>query len=143
MSQRLTLTLPDQLYAPIERTARATHQPVESVVLSALQASLPPLQDLSADLVQELTILETLDDESLRSVLQETMPTSKQRALGELLLVNQAQGLDDDQRRQLDLLRLEADRLMLRKARAAVLMRFRGLRVPSATEMRHVIPNAE
>ena len=142
MTQRVTLTLPDQLYAPIERTARATHQPVESVVLSALQASLPPLQGLSADLVQDLTTLELMDDDALRSVLLEMMPADKQQALAELLTQNQVGELATDEHGRLEALQTESDRLMLRKARAAVLMRFRGLHVPSLTEMRQTIPHA-
>ncbi len=66
MSQNVVLTLPDELYKPIERNAQATNQPVESLLLTALQASLPSLEGLPADLARELVELETLGDESLR-----------------------------------------------------------------------------
>ena len=45
MSRNITLSLPDILYEPVRRIAQATHQPVEAVLLTALQASLPSLRD--------------------------------------------------------------------------------------------------
>ncbi len=138
MSQSVTLTLPDRLFAPIERTARATQQPIESLLLTTLLASLPPLEGLSADLMQELTQLELLDNDALRKVMLETMPTEKHRALEALLYRNQAGTLSAAEHAELDELQREADRLMLRKARAAVLLRFRGLRVPALAELRQL-----
>src|SRR6266496_4213432 len=107
MSQQVTLTLPDHLYAHIERNARATQKPVESVVLSALQASLPSLQGLSPELMHELTMLESLDDDSLRAVLHETLPPEKFEALSSLLDANQTRQLDAGERERLTSLQAE------------------------------------
>ena len=136
MSQSVTLTLPDKLFAPIERIARATKQPVESLLLTALQASLPPLDELPAPLAQELAQLEGLDNDALRAALLETAPVEKHRELEALLHRQQAGLLSGAEWARLDALQEEADRLMLRKARAAVLLRFRVARVPSPAELR-------
>lgn len=135
MSQTVTLTLPDKLYHPIQRIAQANDQSVETVLLTALQASLPPLEGLPADLTQELAQLERLDDDTLRQVLLETVPIQQQQELDTLLWQNQANELTQAEREQLTQLQYIADRVMLRKARAAVLLRFRGQRIPTLTEL--------
>jgi hypothetical protein len=88
--QTVTLTLPERLYLPIRRIARATHQPVEIVLLNAIQASLPSLDGLSASFKRELIRLEALDDNALRRVMLETVPTDLQQEINDLLEHNQA-----------------------------------------------------
>ncbi len=41
MSQTITLNLPDSIFQPLQRTAQATKQPIEAILLTALQAALP------------------------------------------------------------------------------------------------------
>ncbi len=135
MPQTVTLTLPDKLYEPIQRMAQASDQSVETVLLTALYASLPSLEGLPSDLVQELVELEALDDDTLRQVLLETVPVDQQQKLEVLLQQNQSGGLTKSEQKQLADLQHAADRVMLRKARAAVLLRFRGQRIPTLTEL--------
>jgi hypothetical protein len=45
MPQTITLNLPDSVLQPLQRTAQATNQPVESLLLAALRASLPALEN--------------------------------------------------------------------------------------------------
>ena len=142
MSQQVTLSIPDQLYAPIERTAQATHQPIEAVLLSALEASLPPLEGLPPYLVQELTSLELLEDDALREILLQRFPPHQQQALESLLQEKRSRELTSDERVQLDTLQLEADRLMLRKARAAGSYAVPWIRVPSTSEMCQTLPDS-
>jgi len=138
MSQTVTLTLPDKLYSPVRRMAEATHQPIEEVLLTALQATLPPLDGLPPDLANALTPLEALNNEALWAVMLETVPVEQQRALDDLLRRNQAEGLSEAERDQLTALQRAADLVMLRKARAAVLLRFRGQRLPTLSELRQL-----
>jgi predicted transcriptional regulator len=135
MSQTVTLTLPDKLYGPIQRIAEATDTTVEAVLLTALQASLPSLEGLSSELAQELFELEALDNEALRQVILETVPLDQQQELDSLLQQNQAGKLTKTETEQLAYLQSAADRIMLRKARAAVLLRFRGQRIPTVAEL--------
>jgi hypothetical protein len=51
------------------------------------------------------------------------------------VLCNQAGRLTDTEREQLTILQQRADLVMLRKARAAVLLRFSGKRVPTLTDL--------
>lgn len=135
MSQTITLTLPDSFFQPIRRTAQATNQPIEELLLHALQASLPPLEGLPDDVIENLTALETLDDQSLWRVMAETVPAALQRELSKLLERQQSAALTVSERERLTMLQRQADLVMLRKARAAVLLRFRGKRIPTPAEL--------
>jgi hypothetical protein len=63
MPETITLTIPDDVFEPIQRVAEATHQPIENLLLTALPVSLPPLEGLSSELIENLTALERLDDQ--------------------------------------------------------------------------------
>ncbi len=138
MSQAITLNLPDNIFLPIARVAQATQQPVEELVLTALQASLPPLEGLPDDVNENLSALETVDEQSLRSIMLETVPVETAEQIHDLLERQQLGSLGISEQRQLDSLQRQADLVMLRKARAAVLLRFRGKPVPTAAELRQL-----
>ena len=135
MPQTITLTLPDNVLQPVQRVAQATKQSVEELLVTALQAALPTLEGLPPDVVQHLVALESLDDQALWRVILETVPLDQQNRLHDLLLRNQADRLTHAEREQLAVVQQQADLVMLRKARAAVLLRFRGKRVPTLAEL--------
>jgi hypothetical protein len=138
MSETVTLTLPDSVLQPLKRTAQAVHQPIEELLVTALQSSLPALQGLSEELIADLTALETLDNEALWQVMKETVPSQTQANLSDLLERQQrdpATPLTNAEQERLALLQQQADLVMLRKARAAVLLRFRGKRLPTLAEL--------
>lgn len=138
MSYTITLNLPDALYARIERQAQGTRQPVETLVLNVLQKSLPSIEELPPDLVARLHDLELLDSDKLHLVLLETVSEAEQEEIEALIDENRARGLGDAEQVRLDALQCAADEVMLRKARAAVLLRFRGERVPTLNELREL-----
>ena len=135
MSQTITLNLPESFVQPLERTMRATNQPIEQLLLTALQTALPPLDGLSPEMVVNLEALELLSDDSLRSVLLETVPAKVQRQISQLLQQQETSALSAADQQELDELQEQADLVMLRKARAAVLLRFRGHRLPTLAEL--------
>ena len=135
MPQTITLTLPDNVLQPVQRVAQATKQSVEKLLVAALQAALPPLEGLPSAVIQHLVGLESLDDQSLWRVMLETVPLDQQNLLHDLLVRNQADMLTDAEREQLAMLQHQADLVLLRKARAAVLLRFRGKRVLTLGEL--------
>lgn len=135
MPQTITLTLPDDVLLPVKRVAQATKQSVEELLVRALQAALPSLEGLPTDVIQHLTALESLDDQALWQVMLETVLLDQQHQLHDLLARNQAGSLTDQEREHLESLQQQADLVMLRKARAAVLLRFRGKRIPTLAEL--------
>ncbi len=135
MSQTITLNLPESFVLPLERTMQATNQPIEQLLLTALQTALPPLDSLPPEVVAKLETLELLNDDLLRSVLLETVPAKTQLRISELLQQQEAAPLSATAQKDLDELQEQADLVMLRKARAAVLLRFRGHRLPTLAEL--------
>src|SRR5215510_2244211 len=115
MSRTITLTLPDDILQPVQRVAQATKQSVEQLLVTALQAALPSLEGLPPDVMQDLTTLESLDDQALWRVMLETVPLDQQRRLHDLLSRNQAGIFTDSEHEQLAILQQQADLVMLRK----------------------------
>ncbi len=136
MSHAFTLTLPDELYESIRRNAQATNQPLETLLLGTLRVSLPSLEGMSADTAAELVRLEALDDDALRAIVHEQVGEPDQDEIEELLERNRNGALSDVEHERLKALLHTTDRTMLRKARAAVLLRFRGRQVPTVAELR-------
>ena len=138
MAQTITITVPDNFILPLQRAAKATRQPLEKLLSNALQASLPPLESLPLSIRKELEKLELLNDKALREVIKESASPAFQTRLSKLLSKTQFNDLSATDRKKLTTLQTQADLLMLRKARAAVLLRFRGKRVPTLAEIEKV-----
>ncbi|MDQ3011202.1 MAG: hypothetical protein M3X11_10935 [Acidobacteriota bacterium] len=138
MSHIITLEMPDSVFQPLLRAAEATKQPVESLLLTNLQASLPSLDGLPSETKHNLEALESLDDEALWRIMLETVSLDQQQRLSELLDVNQSGAITETEHGELSSLQHQADLVMLRKAHAAVLLRFRGKRLPTLAELDHL-----
>lgn len=59
MTHTITLDLPEPLYQPLWRMAQATHQTIETVLLTALQTALPSLEGLPPDWIEELVVMQS------------------------------------------------------------------------------------
>jgi len=136
MPQTVTFELPDTIYLPAQRMAEATRRSLTDLLISALRALLPPLEGLSPALFSELVNLERLDDDALWQVMLSQVPVDQQQKINQLLRKNKSGKLTASERAELAALQNEADHIMLRKARAAVLLRFRGKNLPTLAELR-------
>ena len=135
-TQVVTLRLPESIYQSARRTARAVKRPVKEVLLKVLTSSLPSLDGLPSGIVRELTALEELADKQLSAVARSTLPALQRQQLNRLLEKNQAGTLDDRERQALEELISKSERLMLRKARACVLLKWRGYAPAAIIERR-------
>jgi hypothetical protein len=124
--QAVTLQLPETIYRSAWRTAKAKKRPIEEVLLTALKSSLPSLEGLSPEITRDLTRLESFTDAQLWAIARSVLPQPQQRRLRHLLRKNQAGTLTRRELQSLDELITESERLMLRKARAYVLLKWRG-----------------
>lgn len=78
--QTVTLELPEPVYRWAERTARATKRAMESVLVDALTTTLPPpLDNVPAELREELEALETLSNSELLQVARERLTAAQVR----------------------------------------------------------------
>lgn len=149
MLHTVTLKIPDDAYKRLLREAKRTGSTPEELLtdwvtnvpflpaerINADKSSLPSLEDLPSELIEDLNALERLTKEELRQVMLSQVPAAQQRRLSRLLHKNQAGTLKAREREELSTLQKEADRVMLRKAHAAVLLKRRGERVPTLEEM--------
>jgi hypothetical protein len=131
-AEMVTIQVPQTLYDRLERLARLTHRPVESLIAQTLSTSLPLLpDDLPVEQREALAALESLSDEQLWQVEGATFPESQYERFAELREKSRNAGLTPSEQATLDQLSTAADLLTLRKAYAAVLLKWRGHRLPS------------
>jgi len=125
MSDRIVLTLPDELSARVRYIAETTAKPVEQVVLEHLK-TLATTAPLPFDEQTELDALRSLSDDALWTIAREQMPSDVQARAHELMDKNSLGTINDTEYDELQNLVERADRLMLRKAESAAILRERG-----------------
>ncbi len=132
----ITIELPEPLFEKLERAAQLTKQPVETLVEQSLAGSLPPLlEDIPAEYQKDVFPLLKMDVADLQQEVQQVFPPDRWRGYEMLLEKKRETNLTDEEQAELDILRREADILMLRKGYAAVLLKRRGYRVPSPEQL--------
>jgi hypothetical protein len=133
---KLTIELSEPVYRQLARTAALTHQSPEVVAAQSVTGNLPPSAETApADMQPELLALQMLSNDELLSVAHSRVPTGQQQRHLELLDKNSTDTIMADEKEELSHLRNEADRLMLRKAYAWAILRWRGHRIPALSEL--------
>jgi predicted transcriptional regulator len=133
--QAITVELPDEVYKRVQRTARGMRQPLEQVLVRIVTAAMPSLDKVPAAYRAELEALETLSDEDLWQVAQHQLPAGQQHQLTRLQRKHQRGTITAREQQAMTRLRTEIDRVMLRRSYAYLLLRCRGHRIPTWTEL--------
>lgn len=132
LDETVTLRLPEELYHRLATAAAATRRSLEEILLHALRIGSPPTwDDAPPEHQAELSAMDRFDDEALWKLARGRRSDAEMARYDELLEQSAAEALDDAGRSELERLRREADRFMLVKAHAAVLLRWRGHDVPA------------
>lgn len=127
LAETVTLNIPVPLYQRLLNTASATQRSLEEVILHALKVGSPPTyDDIPEEFQAELAILDRLDNDALWQIATSRKTAAEMERYDSLLDLHQEGTISDAERLELTELRREADRFMLRKAHAAVLLRWRG-----------------
>lgn len=135
-TQRVTINLPEAVFRQLVRIAEATHQPVEVLAAQSVIGNLPSSADSAApELQPEFLRMQSLADEELLAIAQAQVKPSQHKRQTELLAKNEENLLTLEEQQELSLLRQASDRLMLRKAYAWSLLRWRGQRIPALGEL--------
>ncbi len=127
----LTLELPEDIYERIRRAAKGMNQPMEKALVNIVRAATPSLERVPAEYHAELEALEDLGDEELWKISRSRLAPAKQRRLERLLDKNQRAELNDREKHTLGEMRADADRLMLQRSYAALLLKYRGHQLPN------------
>jgi len=114
----VTLQLPDEIYQQAQRVARATRRPIEKVVCEWIR---PPAAEI------QLPELDHLSNDELLQAAGETVPAEHTHRLQELLNAQRQRTLSEDEQREAVTLVEQEDTLTLRKARALLLLKQRGI----------------
>ncbi|AFZ04619.1 hypothetical protein [Calothrix sp. PCC 6303] len=126
-AESVTLQIPEIIYTRLVNTAKATHRPLEEVILRVLQIGSPPAwDDVPSEFQAEVAALDKLDDDSLWQIARGSKTTQDMEQYNQLLEGNSNNSLTQEERLELMALRHEMDVFMLCKAQAAVLLRWRG-----------------
>ena len=125
--ETVTLQLPENIYRRLANNAQATKRPLEDVILHALTIGGPPTwEDVPAEFQAELAEMDRLDDEVLWKIVRSRKTEQEMADYDELLEKNKSGRLSNTEKLELAELRNQADLFTLRKAHAAVLLRWRG-----------------
>jgi tRNA(Met) C34 N-acetyltransferase TmcA len=137
-SQQVTITLPETLYERVKRRSQQTQRSVADELTAVVAASLPEEESLPPDIEQELSELDLFTTEELWRAARMTAPVGKTERMQVLVEKQQLEGLTDSEKQEAALLSHFFNRVMLIRAKAAVLLKERGhdvdqlLNIPSA-----------
>jgi hypothetical protein len=132
-SQQVTVELPLPLYRFLVRLAEQTHQPLEKLVAQSVAGNLPPSVDNApADIQLDLLALQWLPIIELERIANEQVAPKQQKRH---LLLLAKDNLTAKEEKELTGLRQQADLLMLRKAYAWAVLRWRGHPIPELSEL--------
>lgn len=135
-TETLTIHLPAADARRLRRIAEISRRPVDEVVAETLRSVLPPLlEDVPPVFREELAGLEMLPSEGLWQQMRAELDPELVARYDALLAAHSAGKLDEAGQQALATLRREADSLMFRKAYAALLLRWRGERIPTLAEL--------
>jgi predicted DNA-binding protein len=132
----VAIHIPHLLYQRLQHLMELTHRPLESLVLQALDAHIPPLlEDMPAHIRQDLAALEKLEDAALRHVAQSAWSAEQSARYTALIEKERAHTITPAEQDMLEDLYQEANCQMLRKAYANALLKWRGHQLPTLAEL--------
>ena len=136
-TQKVTVELPQAIFQQLARIAQATQQPLETLVAQSIVSNLPPTPDNApVEIQEELLQMQTWDDKELLAIANSQITSEQQKRHIELLEKNStSEELNKIERQELSELRTASDRLMLQKAYAWSVLRWRGHKIPNLNEL--------
>jgi hypothetical protein len=135
-TQRITIELPESIFHRFVLMAEATHQPLEDLIAQSVVSNLPPsAENAPLEMRAELAEMQTLSVDELLAIAQTQSNASQHENHVQLLQKNQVGSLPPEEQIELSNLRQTADRLMLRKAYAWAILRWKGHRIPPLQEL--------
>jgi hypothetical protein len=136
MAQAITITLPDNVYTKLKRTAALVNEPLEEVVTQSVAQSLSPLlDDIPAEYQADVYPLLRMNSVELQAEMWRVFPAEGWLEYETLLEQKKEHALTALEQTRLDALRREADVLMFRKGYAAVLLKRRGYHIPAPVDL--------
>ena len=131
---QITLDLPENLYQRLIHTAEATQQSLETILLRTIQQGSPPnWQDIPPEFQTDIAALDRLNDEDLWTIARSHLDETDLERYDDLLDRNSSGTLTPNEQLELQHQRQTAERFMLSKAQAIVILRWRGHNIMEGT----------
>ena len=129
--QPITLHLSDQTYQRIRQRAQATKRSVEDELRVVVEEALSPdaYAGIPGDIAEEMRQLAFLDDEHLWRAAKRIVPLKKSERMQELAWKSEQEELTLLEQQEIEQLLYHANRVMLIRAEAAVLLKNRGFNI--------------
>ena len=127
-TQTVTVTLPEEIYHRFQVSAHVMQQSMEDLLTQSIQGNLPPsIEDLPPELQNEIGLfLQSLTSQALWEIVKApSLPATWQRQQ-ELLEKNQEETLTAAEMDELEQLRVQMDRRVMRRSYALALLKWRG-----------------
>jgi hypothetical protein len=124
--QTVTIKLPKSLYLRVKQRAQKMRRSIEDELIAVVAAALPTIDDLPADIADDMAQLAFLTDQELWQAARTTLNVSQSERMQALLLKRQQEGLNPQEEEEAKRLAHYYDRTMLIRAQAAVLLKERG-----------------
>ncbi len=135
-TQQVTIDLPEAIFHQLIRWAEATSQPIEALVAQSVVSNLPPMVEQGSPEIQaELLNMQMLSVEELLAIAHSQVDPKTHQQHVMLLDKHQQGSLTDDERESLMAFQSSCDRLMLRKAYAWSMLRWRGYPIPAIKDL--------
>lgn len=125
-SQQVTITLPQPIYEQLQRQSQRMRRSVADELVAVVMASVPEQETLPQDIKQELSEIDLFTDEELWQAAHMTVPATKADQMQLLVEKQQLEGLTEAEKQEATLLSHFFNRVMLVRAKAAVLLKERG-----------------
>lgn len=136
VTQTVILQLPDNVYYHAKRAAEASQKAVEEVLITNLSNAVPPLVDeMTSPFKEELREMVLMSDNKLIELTKKELSIAQQQKYARLLRQNSQGTITPKEEQELEALQIEADRLMLKRAYAYNLLKWRGHSIPSLKEL--------
>ncbi len=129
--QQVTISLPESVYRQVEQLSQAKRRTVGEEVAALVTASFPEQVVLPAELESKLVQLAQLTDEELWRAARLKAPEEKIDRMQTLVEKQQMEGLTAGEKEEAKLLSQFFNRIMLVRAKTAVLLQERGYDIAS------------
>jgi len=137
MAKSLQITIPEDIVNRAQHLAEALSKPIEDILLEHLDTLTIDISQLPDDIQSELEALHYLSDDALWTIARDQMPNDEQQIAHALMTKNTQGTITPDERKRLEDYADRSDRLMLRKAEAATLLKQRGITFTQADFKSH------
>jgi hypothetical protein len=135
-TRKVTIELPEPVYRLLAQIADATQLSLETLAAQSVSGNLPPsVETAPSSLRDELLAMQALPPDELLQIANLRVDAEDEAKHLSLLEKNSDGGLNKEESEELSALRLAADELMVRKAYAWALLRWRGYRVPPLDDL--------